>query len=120
MDVVYLDFCKAFDKVEFEVLLRKIKKLGIGGKIGRWLHSFLKQRQQVVLVNGAKSRQESVLSGVPQGSVLGPLLFLIHINTIDDDLKYSTLRCFADDSRVLKIIDSEYGYSLMQVDLFIM
>ena len=117
VDVIYLDFCKAFDKVDFGVLLRKLKCMGIGGKLGRWIYSFLTERKQVVIVNGFHSRKEDVESGVPQGSVLGPLLFLIHISNIDEDLKHSTLRCFADDSRVTKVIESEIDCQLLQEDL---
>ena len=120
VDVVYLDFCKAFDKVDFGVLLKKIKLLGIGGKVGRWIYSFLAHRKQVVVVNGTKSRQEDVLSGVPQGTVLGPLLFVIYIGNIDSDVEHSTLRCFADDSRVLKTINGNNDYNLLQSDLIIM
>eukprot|EP00111_Clytia_hemisphaerica_P014640 TCONS_00043147-protein len=78
-DVVYLDFSKAFDKVDHSIVLRKIKKLGIDGKLLQWLKSFLTERKQSVLVNGVTSESQQVISGVPQGSVLGPLIFLILI-----------------------------------------
>ena len=117
VDVIYLDFCKAFDKVDFLSLLKKLKKLGIGGKIGRWVHSFLIARKQVVRVNGTYSSEEDVLSGVPQGSVLGPLLFIIYVSDIDEALKHSTLRCFADDSRMMKPIDDVNDNNLLQNDL---
>ena len=91
VDAVYNDFAKAFDKVYFDILLEKISKLGIGGKLSRWLHSFLTGRSQRVLVNGILSAPSSELSGVPQGSVLGPLLFLILIGDIDDGLLTSVL-----------------------------
>ncbi|XP_066936616.1 uncharacterized protein [Clytia hemisphaerica] len=83
-DVVYLDFSKAFDKVA--IVLHKIKQLGIDGKILQWFNSFLTGRKQSVLVNGVKSKPQDVLSGVPQGSVLGPLVFLILIGDIDKDI----------------------------------
>ena len=72
LDVVYLDFAKAYDKVDHSVLLHKIRALGIEGKLGSWIGSFLLDRTQEVKVEGSKSRKEKVISGVPQGSVLGP------------------------------------------------
>ena len=77
-DVVYLDFRKAFDVVDHHILLRKLKKLGITGKIGKWIHQFLNDRSQYVNVAGSKSKTEPVIIGVPQGSVLGPLFVSDH------------------------------------------
>ena len=105
-DVVYLDFRKAFDVVDHHILLRKIKKLGITGKIGKWIHQFLSNRSQYVTVTGAKSKTEPVISGVPQGSVLGPLLFLIMIGDIDQELIETIIRTFADDTKVIQEISS--------------
>ena len=79
VDVVYLDFAKAFNKVDIGITLRKLKSLGIQGEIGRWLTDFLTNRKQTVLVDGRKSAPQHVMSGVPQGSVLGSVLFLILI-----------------------------------------
>ena len=77
VDMVYLDFAKAFDKVDHGVLLHKIKTLGITGKLGVWLYHFLTQRTHFVRLQGGISHASPILSGVSQGSVLGPLLFLI-------------------------------------------
>lgn len=82
VDVVFLDFAKAFDKVDHGILLHKVKALGITGKIGKWVHAFLTNRLQAVAVDGYTSEKIPVVSGVPQGSVLGPLLFLIHMGDI--------------------------------------
>ena len=83
-DVVYLDFAKAFDKVDHRIVLNKIQKLGIHGKVYEWIESFLSNRYQSVTVNGTISEPQKVISGVPQGSVLGPIIFLILIGDIDD------------------------------------
>ena len=83
VDVAYLDFAKAFDKVDHGILIRKLTNLGIGGSVLRWIHEFLTNRKQVVVVEGEKSEEGQVKSGVPQGSVLGPLLFLIQVGDID-------------------------------------
>ena len=82
VDVIYLDFAKAFDKVDRGILLNKLQKIGINGKIVVWIHNFLSYRQQCVTVNGTTSSKAQLRSFVPQGSVLGPLLFLIHISII--------------------------------------
>ena len=83
VDVVYINFAKAFDKVDHGVLLQKLREMGITGKLWRWIYSFLTNRKQSVIVNGRRSNEMFVLSGVPQGSVLGPLLFLILVGDID-------------------------------------
>ena len=103
-------FEKAFDKADHGILLHKIKDLGIRGKMGEWIHNFITGRKQKVMLNGVLSSSSKVNSGVPQGSVLGPLLFLIMIGDIDKDIKYSRVTSFADDTRIstpLTLIDGE-------------
>ena len=117
VDTVYLDFSKAFDRVDFEILLSKLGTVGIGGKIGRWIHSFLTERTQAVLVNKTISEQQQVMSGVPQGSVLGPLLFVIMIGDIGNSVQSSTVRCFADDTKVTKGVKGEKDVTDLQADL---
>ena len=97
VDVAYLDFSKAFDLVSHKHLLLKLKNYGINGQIGNWIKAFLENRKQRVVIRGHKSDELDVLSGVPQGSVLGPILFLIFINDLP---KCTTCPCclFADDS----------------------
>ena len=96
VDTFILDFEKAFDTSSHELLKCKLYGYGIGGKILKWTDSFLCDRQQRVMVNGVKSDWAPVLSGVPQGTVLGPLLFLLYINDITENID-SELRLFADD-----------------------
>lgn len=117
VDVIYLDFSKAFDKVDFNILLSKLQKLGIGGAIGKWFYSFLTGRTQCVVVNGVLSQPISVESGVIQGSVLGPLLFLIMIADIDDNIFSSFLSSFADDTHLLHSISDLSDASSLQSDL---
>ena len=120
VDVIYTDFSKAFDKVETGVLLHELKDCGVTGKIGCWLSSFLdpKTRQQAVVVDGRVSLLEPVLSGVPQGKVLGPVLFLVHKRNISRELSLgTTASSFADDTRVQRGISSHDDCSDLQADL---
>ena len=82
LDVIYLDFAKAFDKVPHQRLLHKIESHGISGNVAAWIGEWLHDRKQTVVLNGENSRLQDVLSGVPQGSVLGPTLFLIFVNAL--------------------------------------
>ena len=118
VEVVYLDFAKAFDKVDIGVTLRKLHQMGIRGRLGRWLVSFLTGRQQSVIVNGKASAPQPVISGVPQGSVLGPLLFLILLGNIDHDVAHSFVSSFADDTRVGKSIQTPEDANYLQQDLY--
>ena len=118
VDVIYLDFAKAFDKVDHKVLLKKIQHLGISGKLYEWIKSFLSNRSQKVVVDGLHSFITLVISGVPQGTVLGPILFLIYLNDMCLSTKYgSTIRSFADDSRLFHSISTYQDALNLQYDL---
>ena len=118
IDAIFLDFSKAFDKVDHEGLLAKLEHLGIRNSLLDWIRSFLIGRNQKVLVEGMASPPTKVLSGVPQGTVLGPLLFLIYINDISNGLSEGTkLKLFADDSLLYRTIKSPKDSEILQKDL---
>ena len=106
VDVVYLDSAEAFDEVDHGILCHKLKQLGIGGKVGTWIHNFLSDRTQSTTANGASSTMSNVISIVPQGTVLGPILFPIPTADINDNT-CSHVSSFADDTRVLLAITNE-------------
>jgi ribonuclease P/MRP protein subunit RPP40 len=114
-----LDFAKAFDKVPHVRLLSKIRAHGITGKIASWIEAWLQGRQQRVVLNGASSDWEEVSSGVPQGSVLGPALFVLFINDIDTavDLVGLFLSKFADDTKAARVVDTDEDVQKLQEDL---
>ena len=113
VDIVYLDYKKAFDSVPYERLLVKLGSIGIGGNLLNWIGSFLTDRKQVVVVNGSKSAEEDVTSGILQGSVLGPLLFLIYINDLPEEVS-TNAKLFADDSKLSNIIASQNDAAELQ------
>ena len=117
VDMIYLDFAKAFDKVDHNILLHKLKSLGITGNIGIWISSFLGNRKQFVQIPGGISEIGSVTSGVPQGTVLGPVLFLILIGDITKNLSHSKVSSFADDTRLYSSIKNEDDCDNLQKDL---
>ena len=109
VDVVYLDISKAFDSVSHSKLLHKLQKYGIRGKFFNCIKSFLEGRAQRVKVNNSFSKASHVKSGVPQGSVLGPLLFLLYINDVVGSLKNCSIKIFADDCKVYFCIKKYSG-----------
>ena len=116
VDIIYLDFQKAFDKVPHQRLLLKLKAHGIGDSITDWIEQWLTDRRQRVVVDGEVSNWKSVLSGVPQGSVLGPILFLIYINDLDDSITSNVLK-FADDTKLFRKVNTDGDKQHLQNDL---
>ena len=116
VDIIYLDFQKAFDKVPHQRLLHKLNAHGIGDSITDWIEQWLTDRRQRVVVDGEVSNWKSVLSGVPQGSVLGPILFLIYINDLDDSITSNVLK-FADDTKLFRKVNTDGDKQHLQNDL---
>ena len=116
IDSIYLDLRKAFDSVPHDKLIQKLKATGIMGNILNWLKDFLRNRIQRVSVNGEKSEWSDVISGVLQGSVIGPIMFLIHINDLPDGIK-SHMGLFADDAKLYAEIENKEQAEIMQDDL---
>ena len=116
IDHILFDFSKAFDKVPHERLLYKAEYYGISGSTLWWIRDFLSSRNQRVIVDGKSSHTAPVRSGVPPGSVLGPLMFLLFINDLQDYVQSSTVRLFADDCVLYRKIQNEADSKLLQED----
>jgi hypothetical protein len=116
VDIVYLDYAKAFDKVPHARLIDKLRALGVDGKVAAWVKEWLNNRRQRVVINGQASEWASVSSGVPQGSILGPLLFLVFINHLEDNMLTNVLK-FADDTKIYCDVSDPEGQERLQHDL---
>ena len=101
-DVIYLDISKAFDTVSHGILLSKLRHFGISGSLWAWFKNYLSNRYQRVSINNNLSHTLPVVSGVPQGSILGPVLFLIYMNDITSSTRHSQLLIYADDTKCFK------------------
>ena len=116
VDVIYFDFAKAFDTVPHRRLIKKLNAYGIRGLTLDWIKSFLSDRHQYVKVNDKLSKEGKVLSGVPQGSVLGPLLFVMYINDLPE-VTNSDMYLFADDTKLVEEINSAEDAIRLQLDI---
>ena len=106
IDVLYIDFKKAFDLIPHSSLLSKLKSVGVGGGLLKWFGAYLTRTQQVV-VNDSKSDTTIITSGVPQGSLLGPILFLIYVNDLPQAALDAHCVMYADDTKIYQVVDNE-------------
>ena len=116
VDAIYVDFQKAFDTVPHQRLLNKLRSYGITGKLLTWIAAFLSNRRQQVVLEGHHSGWIEVASGVPQGSVLGPLLFLVYVNDLPDAVR-AGVQLFADDAKLYSSVPSASDAANLQADL---
>ena len=117
IDIIYLDMSKAFFKVDHTKLLGRLHQHDITVKLHDWFRSHLQGRKQQVAVLGDTSREFSVTSGVPQGSLLGPVSFLLIVDDLPNTVKTSRVACYADDTKIFKSIDSITDCNALESDL---
>ena len=115
-DAIFLDLAKAFDSVPHERLLLKLNRYGISGSLLLRLRNFLTNRKQRVVIRGIHSDWSPVTSGVPQGTILGPILFLINVNDIPEVVK-STIKLFADDTKIYRELTNPNDITILRSDL---
>jgi hypothetical protein len=118
IDVIYLDMSKAFDKMSHVHLLHRLRGFGFGGNLLMWFDSYLKNRRQQTTVLGATSTALPVTSGVPQGSILDPQLFLLYTNDLSSSIVNLNAAAFADDIKIFKVINSRTNAMLLQNAIF--
>ena len=115
-DVIYVDFQKAFDTAPHKRLINKLYSYNISNELINWIEAFLTDRKQKVAVNGKESKWHNVTSGIPQGSVIGPLLFVLYIND-QPELTMSDTFLFADDIKIFRTITDKNDQGTLQDDL---
>jgi len=116
-DILYLDIAKAFDSISHVKLIRRLQHVGIQGLLLKWLTIWLTQRTQAVKIGDTLSSFRKVRSGVPQGSVLGPLLFIIYMSTLDEHLKFCNLKYYADDAKIFMRVKNANDAHIFQNEI---
>jgi hypothetical protein len=116
VDVVYTDFSKAFDRLDHRILLCKLREFGLSESLLQFFESYLGSRKQFVMCNGFRSKEITVSSGVPRGSVLGPLFFIMFINDISVNIE-SNILMYADDLKVYRKISNTHDCEMLQRDI---
>ena len=116
-DIIYLDISKAFDTVSHGILLEKLWSIGITGVLWSWFKNYLTNRYQRVSIKNCYSELLPVVLGVPQGSILGPLLFLVYINDMSSYIQHSHILKFADDTKCFNHISSISDQNILQEDI---
>lgn len=117
VDAIYTDFSKAFDKISHRILIDRLADVGVSGFLLRWIWSYLRDREQVVTVNGYQSNPFDVPSGVPQGSHLGPLFFIIYLNDIGKCFLNCKFLLYADDLKMFCPVEHPSDCQKIQEDL---
>jgi hypothetical protein len=117
VDSVYTDFQKCFDRVDHKILLDKLAYNGIRGDLWRWFKAYITNRTQKVVINGYESDYVAISSGVPQGSILGPLLFILFINDINNCFQFCDFLLYADDLKIYHTVENDDDYQQFQSDL---
>ena len=117
VDALYIDLSKAFDSVSHTKLIYKLKKYGFGGSFLTWIHNFLTNRPQVVKINSEFSHAYVADSGLPQGSICAPLLFILYIDGISDKIEYANLNLYADDAKFFGVVNNTTDWSKLQKDV---
>ena len=118
IDIVFIDFSKAFDFVCHNILLTRLYKYGVHRNLLNWCRDYLTERQQRVVVKGEAFDWLTVTSGVPKGSLLGPLFFIVYINDLPGVIsKDSSIALYADDSKMYRVISTQEDLSTFQSDI---